>query len=215
MSTKSELKENILAAHLEGVVKWGLDHRPLVITTAAVIVVGILISSVFMIRQKEQAEQDWTRLSQAQVLSGQKQYAPAKEILTTISNNTPDKNIRLHALFQLGELAITEKNYDAAINHLTILIAQAGNSPLKPLALSNLGFAYEEKKDFTNAAQTYRAFMDEFAEHFMAARTQLALGRVYAASGNNEAAKTALTQLIDLYPTSPWAENARQIVDKL
>jgi TolA-binding protein len=78
-----------------------------------------------------------------------------------------------------------------------------------------LGFAYEQKGDYAGAAQTYRQFMTDHAEHFLAPRIQLALGRSLAMSNQPQAAQEALGHLIDLYPTSPWAENARQIMDKL
>jgi TolA-binding protein len=42
----------------------------------------------------------------------------------------------------------------------------------------------------------------------------LGLGRSLAAAGKIDEAKKALGQLIDLYPTSHWAENARSIMDK-
>jgi TolA-binding protein len=82
------------------------------------------------------------------------------------------------------------------------------------LALSNLGFAYEQKKEYKNAAETLQKYMDAYADHFLAPRVQLAIGRNWALSGDTDAAKKTLSQLIDLYPTSEWAQNARLIMDK-
>ena len=110
---------------------------------------------------------------------------------------------------------ISKKNYDEAISQLTIVANASKQTPLTPLALSNLAFAYEENGDPLQAALTYQRFMDSYSEHFLAPHVQLSLGRAYADAGETVQAQASLEQLIDLYPTSPWSENARRILDKL
>ena len=66
MSTRSELKENLLAARLEGVVRYIVENRQKVLSAAAVVLGTLLVGSVFVMRRKELAEMNWTRLSQGQ-----------------------------------------------------------------------------------------------------------------------------------------------------
>lgn len=215
MTTKADLKENLLASRLEGVVRWIADNRPAVLTGAGVLIATILVSSVFIIQRSDQTKADWTRLSQAQALLSMKKYPEAVQVLTDVHNTSPDMDAKLYAGFYLGQAALAEKKLDDAVKHFSDVNALGIKHAIRPLALSNLGFTYEQKGDYANAAQTYRQFMSEYAEHFLAPRVQLSLGRTLATSNDPKGAQEALGHLVDLYPTSPWAENARQIMDKL
>jgi len=215
MGKRSELKENILANKMEHLVQWAVAHRPHVLIGTGVIVVSVLLSSVFIIRNGEVRDMNWTRLSQAVSYFNQKDFPAARQILTDVQQQDPRGVLFLYATYHLGEIDLAENKYDDAVRNFSSVIASSGKNPLRALALTNLGYAQEEKHDFAEAAKTYRKFLDEYAEHFMAARTQLALGRALALSGDKQAAKTTLSQLVDLYPTSPWAENARRIMDKI
>jgi TolA-binding protein len=213
--SNAELKENLLAPKIEGVLRWVIDHRPLFLIVAGAVVLGGLVTSVFVLRRQEKTGADWTRLSQAQFLAAQKKDAEALQVLNDVHATTPDADARLHSSYYIGQIALTEKKYDDAIAAFSEIVSSARGHALRPLALSSLGFAYEEKGDFNNAVQSYRTFMTDYPEHFLGSRMQLALGRALAAAGDTAGAKEALTHLIDLYPTSPWAENARQILDKV
>ncbi len=215
MSTKAELKENILASKIELVMPWIMAHRVQILIGTGVVVAAGLISSVFIIRRNETRDINWTQLSQAKILFAQKQPDTASQILTNIKTANPGSTEALYALYYAGEFSLSEKKYEDAVQSFSAFVAQSGNQPLRPLALSNLGFAYEQKGDYAAAIQTYQQFMTQYSEHFLAARTQLALGKALLHSGDKEGAKKSLGQLVDLYPTSPWAQNARRIMDKI
>jgi TolA-binding protein len=214
-STRSELKENLLAHYLDRTILWVKGNLQIIVGALIILVVGGLMSSVFIIRRNEARDKNWVRMAQAEALFKQNDSVNARKILSDIIQLSPGTNEALFASHYMGEIALAEKKFDEAVALYSDVVAKSGKSPLKPLALSNLAFSYSEKKDFQAAAQTYKQFMNSYAEHFMAARNQLAWGTVLLKTGETEAAKETLGQLIDLYPTSPWAENARQIMDKL
>jgi TolA-binding protein len=176
---------------------------------------GILIASVFIIRNQQTEELNWTRLSQAEGLISQKQFDPAHQIIEDILKSNSDATLNLMTIYQKGILALEEKKFDDAVQAFSDVMSRAGKNPIRALALINKGFAFEQKQDFASAAKSYQEFMDQYSEHFLAARTQLYLGRALLLSGDKEGAKKALGQLIDLYPTSQWAENARKILEKI
>ncbi len=215
MSTRSELKENLLAAKVQTGLVWVMANRTPVMTGIGIVVAAFLIGSVFVIRNREKRDTDLTRLALAESLVGQRQYDRAALALNDLKVSTNDNGLLAQTSYFQGLAALGQKKYAEAEMFFQETIDRSGRSPLKPLALSNKGFAQEEKKDFDAAAQTYGQFMTEFGEHFLAPRVQLSLGRAFAAAGKTEEAKKALAQLIDLYPTSQWAENARSIMDKL
>lgn len=215
MSTRSELKENILASKLEAPLAWVLRNLPAVLIGLGVIVVAGLVASVLIIRRQQTAETSWTRMAMAEALRGQKSFDQAKAIYTEIRNTLPRAAVGRHAQYYLGVTALEEKKYDEAAESFQRLISETVQSPLLPLAQTNLAFALEQKKDYAQSAAAYQTFMEKYPDHYLAAHNQLALGRTRLLSGDAEGAKAALTQLIDLYPTSAWAEKARPMMDKL
>ena len=211
---RSKLKENVLASRLEGVSNWMVQNRPRVLTIIGIVLAAILIGSVIVLRQKEQQELAWTRLAQAQSYASQNKTSEARQILTELLSSNTAGTFRLYLEYNLGEVALKEKNYDEAVQHYRAVIDRGGKEPLVPLAYSNLAFSFEEKKDFADSARVYQEFLDKFPDHFLAPRTQFYLGRAHLLAGEMEAGNRALGNLIDLYPTSEWAKNARQLLDK-
>lgn len=215
MSTRSELKENILATKIETLLVWVMANRGQVITVAGIALGAILIGSVFFLRNREKRQTDLTRLAVGESLVQQRQYDRAALALKDLSATVSDNSIKAQTSYFQGLAALGLKKFDEAERFFQDAFDLSGQSLLKPLTLSNKGFAQEEQRKFDDAAQTYTRFMTEFGEHFLAPRVQLSLGRVLMEAGKREEAKQALTHLIDLYPTSQWAENARSIMDKL
>jgi TolA-binding protein len=215
MSTKSELKQNVLASKLEAVTPWLITHRTQILGGIGVLIGAALVGSVFIIRKNEARDIAWTRLAQAQILLSQNRADAALPILKEIQGANPGSRESMFAAFYLGQAELEAKRYEEAIQQFSNVVAQSAGQPLRPLALSNLAFAQEQKGDYPAAVQTYQQFMSEYSEHFLAARAQLSLGKAQLRAGDKEGARKSLGQLVDLYPTSPWAQNARRIMDKL
>lgn len=215
MSTRSELKENILANKLEGVVGWMVDHKPAVLGGAGFLLFGAMVASVMIIKKNELKEENWWKLANVQAMITQKRSVEAHDLLNEIRASGADQGTYLHATYLLAETALQEKKYDEALQHYQEITDQGGSHPLIPLTLSNMAFTYEQKGNYAQAAETYQLFMTDHSEHFLAARIQFVLGRALVKAGQTKAGKEALGQLVDLYPTSKWAQNARQILDRI
>jgi TolA-binding protein len=215
MSTRSELKENVLATKLDVGMAWAMENRSKVLMGIGFVLVAALMASVLIIRKNQERDTYWTQLARAQALMSQKQWPQARESLQLIQSNQPTTMAGIYATYHLGEVAIEEKKYDDAVKSFSTVVDKTAKSPLHPLALSNLGFAQEENKQYSDAALTYKKFLEKHSDHFLAPRIQLSLGRSYYLAGQKTEAKQALGQIIDLYPTSEWAKNARAMLDKI
>jgi TolA-binding protein len=173
MSTKSELKENILATKLESLIKWGMEYRSAVMTVLGIIIIGALIGSVFVLRQKEQNEKTVTRLAQAQAFVGQRRFLEAESILSELHATRPPAPTADLVSYYLGLSLLEQKKYEESKKYFQEIIDRSGTSALKPLAISSLAFSFEELKDYSSAVVLYQKFMSEFSDHFMAPRIQL------------------------------------------
>lgn len=214
MSDRPDLKENLLAIKLEALIKWVIANHQKVLTVGGILLAALLIGSVFVLRRKEAHQTFSTRLAMAESLYNQKQFTQAKQILSELRTQVSSPDLLSHILYYSGLVALGEKDWENAVSYFSQVTNLPGSYPIESLAMLNLAHTYQQKKDYSSAAQTYRNFMADYPEHFMAARVQLEMGRVLILSGQTEEGRKALEQLIDLYPTSTWAENARSIMDK-
>jgi TolA-binding protein len=211
---KSELKENLLAARVEQGLRWAMARRGPILITLGLLTAVILIGSVVVLRRQQEREVAETQLAIAQSLIMQQQPGQAVQLLESIRAKTGDRALLARLLYIEGTAQLALKKAAEAEELFREAVDRSAGTPLQPLALSNLGFAQEQKKDFAAAAASYGRFMTDHGTHFLAPRVQLALGRTLFADNKPDEARKALGQLIDLYPTSVWAQNARQIMGR-
>jgi TolA-binding protein len=214
MSRKAELSENLLAARMEGALLWIFERRVQVLISIGVAVAVLLIGSVFVLRRREQAEQARTKLAYAQSLISQQQFAQADPLLAEVRSSRADADTVRLAAYLGGVSSLEEGKLDDAVKLLTEAVDKSAGHPIRPLARASLGAALEQKNDLPAAIATYGAFISESPDHFLSPRIQLALGRTNLLAGRNDDARKALEHLIDQFPTSEWAENARRLMDK-
>ncbi len=214
MSRNADLKENILASQLERFLVWGIERKVQVLTSVGVAVAAVLIGSVFALRQSQTHEQSRTQIAYSQALLSQGKYAEAAKALDQARKLPMDQDTARLSSYLRGVAAFGLGNADEAIPLFNETLSRSTGHPIRPLALSDLGAAYEQKKDFNAAVRTYTTFMTDYPDSFLAPRIMLALGRTQFLFGNQEDGKKTLDRLLDLYPTSEWAENARRLIDK-
>jgi TolA-binding protein len=188
-------------------------RTPILISAVAVVAIG-LMGSVMMIRRGQIRDTTETQLAVAQSLVAQHRADQAVALLKNLRTTVNDRALIARLLYIQGTASLDLKNFDDAVQAFRESVDLSAGTPLQPLALANLGFSQEQKKDYVSAAATYTRFMTDDGTHFLAPRIQLALGRTLYAAGKNDDARKALGQLIDLYPTSIWAQNARDIMGR-
>jgi len=214
MSRKAELSENLLAAKLEGLFVWLYERRVQSLISLGVLVAAALIGSVFVLRQREQAVDFQTKIAFAQSMISQRQYPQADTVLAEVRAGSAGNDTTRMATYLSGVSAFEQRKIDEAVTFFSTAVDQSAGHPLRPLARASLGSALEEKKNYEAAIANYAAFISETPDHFLSPRIQLALGRSNLLAGKNDDAKKALDHLIDQFPTSEWAENARRLMDK-
>jgi TolA-binding protein len=212
--SRRELKENLLAARVEKGLRWAMARRGPILISVGVVIAVMLLSSVVVLRKQQERETIETQMAIAQSLIAQKKFDQSAAMLKTMRPTVTDRKLASRLLYLEGTALLSTQNFDDAIAAFREASDLSAGTPLRPLVLSNLGFAQEQKKDYTGAAASYSQFMADYGNHFLAPRIQLSLGRTLYAAGKPDDARKALGQLIDLYPTSAWAQSARQIMER-
>lgn len=214
MSRKAELSENILAAHMENALIWMYQRRIQMLISLGVLVAALLIGSVFVLRRNQENDDAQTKIAYAQAMISQQQYPQADKALSEVTSSNANVSARRLAVYFSGISALHQGKLDEAVKDLQEAVDKSANHPLRPLARAALGTALEEKKDYAGAIADYAAFLSETPDNFLSPRMQLALGRTNLLAGKTDDARKALGHLIDQFPTSEWAENARRLMDK-
>jgi tetratricopeptide (TPR) repeat protein len=212
--SRGELKENLLAARVEKFLRWAIARRGPILISVVLVIAAVLIGSVVVLRRQQARETVETQMAIAQSMIMQQHPDQAVEMLQAARSKATDSFLASRLLYIEGTAYLATKNFDGAVTVFREALELSSGSPLQPLVLANLGFAQEEKKDYDGAAATYTKFMTDYGNHFLAPRIQLSLGRTLFAAGKSDDARKALGQLIDLYPTSVWAQNARDIMGR-
>src|SRR4051812_2237432 len=114
MSRQAELKENVLAAKLEILVRWAVEHSQVVLGSLAVVIIAVLAASVVIIKKQEARKSAATKMSLA-IEALQRQNIPQAEKLLkegTAENAGGDVDDQL--VFFQGVVALEQKKFDDA-----------------------------------------------------------------------------------------------------
>jgi tetratricopeptide (TPR) repeat protein len=83
------------------------------------------------------------------------------------------------------------------------------NQTVKNIILSNLGYAYEQKKDLQSAVKYFEMIVSE-ADTFLKDEALFNLGRIYAAMGNKKMSKDAYKKIVSEFAGSFYLPIAKE-----
>jgi len=120
-------------------------------------------------------------------------------------------------LYTEGIRAVAAGHTEAARNTLSEILAKYPHSSKAPEALFWIGETYVLDNRCGQAVAVFRAVAVNYPENpgEAAARALSRLAELYGRMGDPENAKAALTLLLDRYPASPYAREARQQLMRL
>ena len=81
-------------------------------------------------------------------------------------------------------------------------------------AISNTAIAYEAAGDFAQAAANGRNFLTAHSDHFLAPYAHATLARSLEQMGQKQEAMTAMQKITLQYPDTPWANWAKERLEK-
>ena len=210
--------------------KLNLQHRILLfLHKRAVIFLGILgvlavliiVMSVYnsvnakkletQTKMIESIQDDYQSL--AAVTDDTKKAEKEKKIIEDLEGivNKGDKNYPMErALFILGNIYYTKENWEKAAENFMKLSELFPKSYLAPVSLLNAAAAFEELENYDKAIEDYQKVVDKYQDISPDAdRALFAIGRLYEAKSDKDAAVKTYNSLIDTFPSSNWTNLAR------
>jgi TolA-binding protein len=128
-----------------------------------------------------------------------------QEVIKAYPNSMAANAARYHsavALMQLGRFSDAEKAFQDAIDH-------AGSSIYGPMSRMGLGEAYVAEKQFDKAIALYTDLSGQRDGPLPIDGVLMVLGRTYAKAGKTNEARATFKRVVDEFPESMYANDAR------
>ncbi len=183
------------------------------IAIGGIVVLAVVLSVVLFRywddRKEGEANQKLTLALEAvqAVISPSQQATPATnqgalEKLNEITKEFPRTYAGRLALMYRGSLLLKMGQFDEAIQAFQAFLAKMGKEKTYGLlALDGLGYAYEEKKDYEKAIETYKQIVAT-DETFESGEAYLKIGRCYEKLGKNKEAAENYQSFLKASPKS-------------
>jgi outer membrane protein assembly factor BamD (BamD/ComL family) len=142
----------------------------------------------------------------------QQQAAQGVQQLDEIINRFSRTTAAAEARLVKSEYLLSQKNYAEAESLLLPVIARGKPATLRPLALVALAAVQEEAGNFPAAVATCQQFLQKYPGHFLTPKMYESIARINLVSGSLADAQAAAEKLTTLYPATPWAERAQQLL---
>ncbi len=115
------------------------------------------------------------------------------------------------ALMQYANLCYLTKNYDEALKAYNQALNELGKTEFKTMILSGLGYSYEGKNDFEQAAKYFEMITSDDAA-VMKDQALFNLARMYEKLGKPDLEKKAFSRIVSEYPDSMYFDLASEKV---
>ncbi len=197
-----------------------LDEQKLKIIIGIAIIVAIVLP-ITLYKQKRNRDffEVWSRIwrisneSLTAKQGGQENNTDSTEAYiseyTFLKDNLYATDATPWLLLELGNAQYKAKKLDEAIGTYNEFIEKYKSHSLVPIIRQSLGYAFEEKGQFSEALEQYEVILHDEDAPFLKAQTGLDAGRCYEKLEQLDPALSAYKEIIDASPDSYFARMAR------
>ncbi len=141
--------------------------------------------------------------------------ARAIEFWTTATKEYPASDGGTRSALELGKLQLKDKKYDEALVTMKSVITKREDE-VAAEAQFNVGEINSAKGDFKNAALEYMRLSYVYGKYTdWSVRGQLKAARAYKEMGEKDQAQSLLEKIINKYPDTPYAKEAKDLLSSL
>lgn len=141
---------------------------------------------------------------------GKKPEATAE--LQKLVNGYAMSPYRDQAMYQLGEIAFDDKQFDSAVGHYRQLVAQYPKSPLAAAAQYGIGWSFFSKEDLVQAVPSFATLITTYPEDPLVPRAKYIRGLAERRLMQFEPAVRDLTEFVASKPPEADALEARYAI---
>jgi len=173
--------------------------------------VGVIVSISLVKRKEHRRIQAIDLLAQARIAQEEGRVEEAFELYKEVADDYGGTRAAGEALIALGNRFFRDGKYDEAMDAFKMYLRKYNYDDISTYAAwSGIAASLEEQGRYAEAAKQYREFADKYRHSPWAPRCLLDASRCFSLSGDETAATMALQQIIDFYPNSPVAYQAKR-----
>ena len=196
------------------------------IATGAVVVIVLLLAIFFYLKWEEQKEEKADRELNLAAATYQRVASPYGEISQTDYKNVltkfdeviskfPRTSAGKLSLLYKGNICLRLGEMEGAIEAYQAFLDKGGKEKLyRSLAMEGLGYAYEGKKDYQKALESYQKVV-EMGDGIPLADTYLNMGRCYEKLGKTKEALESYRNFVKVSPKSPMTNTVLRKISSL
>ena len=154
------------------------------------------------------AHEDRAGLVLGRALAAQDSLAAARAVLAEGLAQVADSGLVAEFHFELGNVALGERDYEAAEQAFGAVLAQAPRRGLQAAALFYKGHSLQARGAKETAQAAFEALVAAYPEQPQAAEAELLIGELYYEKEEYEQALTQYERVFDTYPDSKDAPEA-------
>ncbi|OGR94773.1 MAG: hypothetical protein A2V88_00905 [Elusimicrobia bacterium RBG_16_66_12] len=202
-SAKSEVKRDELKDALAQTLDWLiLRRREAGMALGAAVILG-LVAGLFLYGKHSRQNAAWDKLSLAELYAYSGKPDQAQTLLAQVAEEGASPAAASLAHMLEGDLRLPRGEADLALAAYEKAAATAPEA-LKPFALAEKVLTLEVAGKPAECAAAAQDFLDAYADSLLAPMVHSSLARCQLASGQGEAARTALQKISLQYPNTPW-----------
>ena len=176
--------------------------------TAAVVAFVIFFTASYSKLQKNA----WQALFMAQQHSYSGNTEEGRKIIDNIVKNYSRSSAVPFALMLQADLDFAKGNYEEAEKTYTQAMKKADNE-LMPVLMFNIAKTYEARHNWDETIKAYQNFLKKYPGHYTAPEVHTNLAVILSRAGKEAESKAAFERIIVIYPDTPWAEQAKKILN--
>ena len=175
---------------------------------AAVIAFVIFFTASYSKLQKNA----WQSLFMAQQNAYSGNTEESLKIIDNIVKNYSRSSAVPFAMMLQADLDFAKGNYEESEKTYMQAMKKA-DSELVPVLMFNIAKTYEARHNWDEAVKAYENFLKKYPGHYTAPEIHTNLAVVYSRAGKESESKAAFERIIVIYPDTPWAEQAKKILN--
>lgn len=121
----------------------------------------------------------------------------------------PGSTVAIRSMFYTGSAYYYLREYESSVEYFQ-KVAKKRSSPLAPMALLHIVWAYTEMGRFEDVIVEAKKFNRLFGSSYLAGEVAITLSRAYAKVGDVELARKTLNEFIAKDPEGAFADKAKQ-----
>ena len=207
--SREDLKSDLFQTGIKNTLEWIANNRQTFFSVVGTIVIGGIIAAYIFTNFINLKNQAWDRYAAGHNWSISNQPEKSLSYFDDVIQNYSHTPAAAYAHLSKGDLLFRSHKFAEAITEYQESYSQKPPKPIIPFLLQSLGAAQEEKGDYAASITSYKQFLLDYSDHYLAAKVYESLGRVYELSHNPDAAKEIYEKIITMFPSTLWAEKAQ------